>query len=462
MGILLLENNNKLLLESGGSILLESVAVTEFKISNNIILDPVRETAIGAIYDELVGLTFYPFSADDGGLGYLEVGDRIIVKDRNDEEFEVVIFNIEINVTTGITEKISAKVPTKTASPYDRAGFIGQIIRNTEIKVDKQNGEITLINSNLTTNYYTKEETTAQIVLTTQDITTSVQNISTIAQAAMAQSEATSEQVELIETDLTILQQTATDLSLKVESSGGVNLLKNSVGLKGTIEEWQEFDSEGALEDARNTAIVDQGTSVKANTESGSAMIIANQFLTQSFPTIIGSSYTLILRFNKVGNCNITLTGVGTIPLTAGSYTDGTYAVFKYPFIATDIVTTLRFENGDGGSAILSDILIKLGDASGWDQAPNEVYGSNFRFDKDGFSVSSLTDAFKTVLNNRSLAAYDTSSGTDKTMMNVDIYAALLTRLIAQDEFTLRRYNNPAASMRMIPVEDGVFLVIND
>ena len=107
-------------------------------------------------------------------------------------------------------------------------------------------------------------------------------------------------------------------------------------------------------------------------------------------------------------------------------------------------------------------MVFKIGDATGWVQAPNEVYGSNFRFDKDGFSVSSLTDTFKAVLDNTQLGMYDTAGASDRVLALFSKDAGLITKLVAQEEFVVRRYGNDAKSMRIIPTETGCMIVIND
>ena len=433
------------------------IAKTEFKIANNDFVDSNREGYITPIFDAISGLQYYPFRADTGGFGYYEIGDRVTVSDPAGNVFEVVIFDISINLSGGFSETIQAKIPDKTSTNYDTAGIIGQRIRNTEIIVDKQQGEINLINSDLSENYYTKDETRAEIALTTEDIVSSVSEVTTSLNTALGLIDENGDAIAVVQSDLTQLTQDTEALTLKVENAGGVNILKNSAGLKGDIKDWQVY-SGGSLVDARNNGTILQTTDVQTNTESGSAIQIANQFIEQTFNTIVGAKYTFYCRYvgNYVGD--ITITGNPASSLPASS----SWTVFKIEFTATSTTTTLRIENGSGETHTISDMVVKLGDVTGWVQAPNEVYGKNYRFDKDGFTITSLTDPFKSVLDNTKLAVYDTSSGSDRIVMLVSKDSGKITKLIAQDEFVIRRYENAAASMRTIPVDDGAFLVIND
>lgn len=487
--------------------------LNEFKIVNNYILDSDRETYITPIFNVLKGVKYYPFNAETIGLGYFEVGDRIKVTDLSGTEFEVLVMNIKLKVAGGLSEVIEAKIPEKTTTDYDYAGIIGKTIKNTEIIVDKQQGEIDILAGKVENalivpqqaeppespevgdmyldtddnviyrytgtewlatgltlddleDYYTKDETRAQINMTAEGINASVLATQTTATNAQALAEENSADITSIRSNITSLQLDVDGLGIAVQGIGGTNLLRNSSGLKGSIEEWQEFDGNGDLIDASNNGTVVQNSDTEENTESGSGIRINEQFIVQTIPTIVNGDYTFYCRFKKLEDLDLTITGVsGVIPITAGEYVDETWAVFKYSFIATDTTTTVKIDNtasGTGAYAILSDMVCKLGDVNGWVQAPNEIYGRNFRFDKDGFSVTSLTDDFKATLDNTKLGIYDTSGGTDRIVALFSKDDGLITSLTAQDEFTLQRYENSTKATRFIPTSTGCMIIVND
>lgn len=483
--------------------------LTELKIINNLIVDADRETWISEIYDALNGVQFFPFKAETYGLGWFEFGDRIKVKDLAGTEYEVLVLDMTLEVGTGFKETVLAKIPDKTSTAYKYAGIIGQRITNTEIIVNKQQAEIDLINSTMEevfvlprqadapadpnlydlwldtdTNiimiwdgdsweatsldpavlgdYYTKDETTAQISLTTDSIVSSVESAQQSAQTALANAEANADGLATLQSQMTVLEQQADALQVTVEGIGGVNLLKNSVGLKGDIKDWQIFDESGTLVDARNSGTIVQTTDVQNNSESGSGIQLVDQFITETFATIEGNTYTAYFRYYKNAyDIEVTITGIASaIAITGGT---DEWGVFKVQFVASGSSATFRIENDDENAlAIITDAVVKLGDVSGWIQAPNEVYGKNFRFDKDGFQITSLTDKFKALLDNTKLAIYDTSTGSDKIVMLVSKDLGKITKLTAQDEFVLQRYENSASSTRMIPTSTGSMLVVND
>ncbi len=416
--------------------------LTEVKFSNNWIVDSDRATYIGAIFTQFNDLYFYPFAITCNGLNYLEVGDRIRLQNVAGAYIETVIFGHEIKMSTGIKERFYAKLPDTSNTNYDTAGVIGKTIRNTEIKVDKQNGTIQLLTEDV-------NESIAQINLTTESITASVnQTISLV--------DANSSSIEALQSSVASLELTSEALEVSVSGIGGTNLLKNSVGLKGTLVEWQTYAS-GVLVDARNNGTLVQTSTIEQNTESGSAIQILNQFINQTVPTIAGQTYTLYFRYYSNGSSTLSISGQTdtTLPTSAG------WQVYKKQFIAGAGSVTIKFNTGAGITATFSDIICKLGDVNGWMQAPNEVYGLNFRFDKDGFEITSETSAFKSLLDNEKLAVYDTSSG-DKIVMYVSKDSGIITNLIVQDQLTIQRYDNTDKAMRIMPSSTGVMFVIND
>ena len=133
--------------------------LTEFKISNNWILDNDREAAITPIYNKMLGLRYYPFEASTEGLGWYEIGDMITIIDDMNNSFIASIMGFSIFVDGGIKEILITKEPSKTVTNYSYAGTIGRRLSNTEIKVDKQNQDIALINEQLQSVSITKQAT---------------------------------------------------------------------------------------------------------------------------------------------------------------------------------------------------------------------------------------------------------------------------------------------------------------
>ncbi|MDD2370830.1 MAG: hypothetical protein PHQ32_02375 [Firmicutes bacterium] len=123
--------------------------LTEFKISNNWLVDHNREGAITPIFNQLEGIRYYPIEASTEGLGWYEIGDMVEILNDSSEAFSTVILSVSILVDGGISETLITKAESKTATNYSYAGTVGRRLTNTEIKVDKQGQDIELINESL-------------------------------------------------------------------------------------------------------------------------------------------------------------------------------------------------------------------------------------------------------------------------------------------------------------------------
>lgn len=408
--------------------------VKELRIVNNLIIDSDRETYLPIIFAELLGLNFYPCEAKTVGLGYFEVGDRISVPNSAGTGHETVVMEYEVIMDGSLRETLKCISPDKTYTNLAYAGVIGQIIKDTQIIVNKQTGEIEIITQDISG--------LASINIAIGELTQTVADLSALTETQQLQ--------------ITELQQTVDALEFSVQGLGGTNLLRNSVGLKGEIEEWQDLDENGDPVDARNSGTIINDTDLKTNSESGSGIQLNDQFIKQQFVTILGETYTVYFRYKSNDDATLTITGqdVITIPESAS------WTVFKQTFVTTSVSTIVQFENLTGDSITLSDMVVKLGDVNGWIQAPNELYGTNFRFDREGFSITSLTDTFRSLLDNTKLAVYDTAG--DKVVLLVSKDSGIITKLIAQTELTIQRYEDADKSLRFIPVDTGALVVIND
>ena len=602
----------------------------EFKIENNEFLDDDRETLIGDIYTALDGIEYYNFESRTLGLGYFDIGDFVTVTDLSSVSRVVMITSVELEIGSGVRETIKSESPDKATTNYDYAGVIGQEIKRTEIIVDKQKGEI------------------LSLVDDTTQMKQTAESIQLLAQSAKDQSDVNTGDIDTLSSDVSELELRADGLDIAVTQAGGSNLLKNSSGLKGSLEEWGEeveygsevienwvdyadrwiyyysgltltevvdglnvvcgegdygsvqlnskdrfgfyeggtsWNIEGTFssstevymevysgysysdnycsidivtsgintsnpeigvymsgdyifvddfteatdkyfrtrhsggitffeksadgeswtgltqtdrlsvnegiwigiymgesageemdltvapllfwgDNTQYVGTIDQSTEVAMNTESGSAIRVEDNYITQTVDVILDQLYTFYCRFKKYGDVTVDLTGAGLeepLDLTVDDYVDEEWAVFKYQFTALSEKVTLKIDaTTEDAWAVVGDMVIKIGEVTGWVQAPNEVYGKNFRFDKDGFSITSQTDAFKSVLDNTKLAVYDTSSGGNRVVMVVSKDSGKISSLVAQETLSIQRYENPASRVRFIPTSTGCMVVVND
>lgn len=121
---------------------IEVNGLTEFKIENNEIIDGDRDGALPDIYEQLHGISYYPFEVTTEGLGWYEIGDAIEIKDDIEDSFKIAVFNFSIQVDGGINEILKAVAETKTQTQYQYASPINKRFSRIEIITDKQGKRI--------------------------------------------------------------------------------------------------------------------------------------------------------------------------------------------------------------------------------------------------------------------------------------------------------------------------------
>lgn len=478
---------------------------TEVKIENNLIVDADRPTWITEIFNNLFEIEYYPFKTSVEGINWLEVGDVLTLTNPDSSTKVGLLTKYTIIASSGLSVILEGKRPTLGVTNYDYAGVIGRRIKTTEIIVDKQQGQIDLLVTEIATagfprqaeppstpsvndlyldtddniiyiwdgavwqptsispdtldGYYTKDETESKISISGTEILSSVSEVQETANAALTNSNLNADEIATIQGQITTIQQEADAINIAVAGQGGVNLIKNSAGLKGTLEEWQEFDEAGDLLDVDNNGTITQTTDVQNNSESGSGISLSEQFILQNLPTLVGNVYTLFFRYKKTDDATVQITGQTDVVLDG---TNDVWATFKEQFTATSINTTVRITNVGvtGGVIIVSDVVCKIGDANAWTQAPNESYGINFRLDKDGLKITKSSSGYQNTIDDDSMTIENTSSGKVITQITKD--EAKMTNATIQDNLVVQRYDNPSAALRVIPVDDGVIEVIND
>lgn len=132
------EKDDESILENG---------LTEFRIENNEIVDKDRDTALPLIYPLFHGISYYPFEISTEGLGWFEIGDQFDIVNDSQEEFNTALFNFSITIDGGIKETLKTTADNKVQTQYQYASPVMKRIKNTEIIVDKQEGNISFITS---------------------------------------------------------------------------------------------------------------------------------------------------------------------------------------------------------------------------------------------------------------------------------------------------------------------------
>lgn len=220
---------------------IQQYGLTEFKIENNEFCDKKRQDAIQLIYNTLRGISYYPFETTTEGLGWYEIGDRLTVIDSDDTEYSCVVFNYSITIAGSIRETLKAKADTKTQTQYQYAISLEKRLQNTEIIVDKQEGNIEIITERLDDN----DENIAQINLDLSTIGLSVSEVSENLSSNYLTKDQVDSAINTNNENIELLKQaveqkiSATDLTIAVrrEIDNGVTSIVTNTGYR--------FDDDG-------------------------------------------------------------------------------------------------------------------------------------------------------------------------------------------------------------------------
>lgn len=152
---------------------IEDNGLTEWRIENNEIIDKDRDNAMTPIYNAMHGISYYPFEINTIGLAWFEIADNFDIVNDSNETFNTSLFNFNITIDGAITETLKTTADSKTQTQYQYATTIGKRVKNTEIIVDKQEQEITLLSSDIdehSERISTIEQTVDEIEQSIEDI----------------------------------------------------------------------------------------------------------------------------------------------------------------------------------------------------------------------------------------------------------------------------------------------------
>ena len=152
----------------------------QITISDNYFLTSAEERnlVIDDIYNALHGLTYLPVEINYYGYPWLKLGSKIKVKDKSDTEYITYVMEHSFKWNGSYSGTIKSFALTKTQSAYKEIMTMQKWKRNTELAVDKINGEITSIVDEQT------EQSTqiTQIEQTVDEISQKVENITDLTQ----------------------------------------------------------------------------------------------------------------------------------------------------------------------------------------------------------------------------------------------------------------------------------------
>lgn len=302
----------------------------------------------------------------------------------------------------------SGEVHLKAYASTETVKEINEKINITDKRVDETNDKIDEVNNQLDGvrgTISTVIEKTAELQINSDKISSTVSSLTETVETIDSTLETEQERVTDSENKISVLEQAADNLSVKIEEQyvGGMNYIQNSAGLNGMSDDWEYSGS------------VSTGTStdISSNTSSNSCFILgSSSTLSQTVNEIVPDrSYTVSIRARK----------------PYSSYTAYFYIQYngmkkEYLFDTTDSFDWTDFsvvlhDVSDSSITIcaysrdaplyISDIMLTDGSiARKWTPAPNEIYTNEVKIDRKGIEVSNSKSKQKTVITNTEFSGY--------------------------------------------------------
>lgn len=391
---------------------IEANGRTDVVIANNEILDQDRETAIVPLFAQLENWEYQEATLRTEGHGYHEVGDRIDVTIAG-TTYKTIITKSTIILDGGIKETLVSTIPEKITIDYAKSGGISKTVYNTSLEVDKQNQQITSIVSR-------------------QDIT----------------DQQVSEQFTQIQQDLTNITQT-------VQTAGGGNLVKNSVGygkdVNGNLYSWDY----GATDPTKVTAETSPG-SINHGALSGNQINMTGEAtIKQTVAVTAGQTYTASARFLKdiVGSGRVKISNdLDEFSIELEDQTEYDWQELSLTFMPNMGSVDIEIIADAGSEFSITDLMLAAGDIrQPWRQSVGEIYNTQVSLDANGVQVrSNVYTGDYVEITPLEFAGYSTASGYTQKVFSLNRDTTEVEKLKARSQLEME-------PIKIVPIQNSSY-----
>ena len=358
---------------------------SEVVIANTQLFYFDRESFAPVIFESLEGMSYYPFEAESYGGLHFEPLDMVWAVDvDNVPHLGVVTENRIILEGGGAKESLKSEIIDELKSEYGKSSDIKREFLNVYLAVDKQEGLI----QGLIEEQLANEEKFTKIDADIDGLNVSVGRI------------------DDIENRTSQLEFGLDGLEVSVETSGGSNLIKNSVGFYDS--DWSDY----------HTSVTN--TEIKQETISGNAWELDN-LLAEQEVSIPNGNYTLSFRYKKLlvpatVKIIVTTNEPNEIELTETSWTNG-----SFPINVTNNSFKVGIYADNAGSAWLSDLVVAVGELSPvWTPAIGESINGGVKIGGGKVELTSGQSNLMQVIDNTGNRIIDTQTNEVVTEYTVD------------------------------------------
>ena len=375
-----------------------------------------REALIDALYDQVYGYGYTAFELVGCADPALPCGTPVKVELMDGSYATSYILRADYVSPNGVTSATSAPSVIDSDVQYQFYPTVAELIRHTEIIVNKATGEIT-------------------------SLAKTIDSVSDTSQAAL----------DTAQTNSTLITQLAEGITAAVSVSGGANLILGTAGRTG-LEDWT-LSEDGYAVGGNSNETTSGGYIQVGNGVQGTSV------LSQTIRLVSGKTYAYYFKYRtnttSGSEFGVSLAGL-QVPLTASEAWQEAKGVFQAQNTDADVIlsaTACRLYVADL-------ILIEGAGVSVWQQAPNEIVTSNTVIDNRGITLTREEEAYKAHLDNTQWEILNKDTG--KRIVYADKDSSQLANTTIMDQLSVRRSASAAHALRILPVSDGAMFVIND
>ena len=326
---------------------------------------------------------------------------------------QVYVTDTHLELGNGIKETIKGVAPTATQTDYARAGGITKTIYNTEIKVDKQKQEIESVVSKQTqVDQKLNEEFTK--------VTQNIKNVVTT-----------------------------------IQTTGGGNLIKNSVGYAknqdGTLVEWTK-NNVGSVKSYTSPESRSYGA-VSGNVIELKKGAIITQRLNVASSGKIPYSLSFKCKKGAIGTASVKLSNtIDSFVITIPENKEIIWQNFDLTKIDPSMnyldVTVSTSNNCE--EFLITDLMVNMGDqVVPWVQANGEILNTQVAVNDQGMMVSSSVYSGDYVqITPLGMSGHSNVTGTDEEVFKLNRDVTETSKLSARKEINM----DP---IKIVPVKDG-------
>lgn len=286
------------------------------------------------------------------------------------------------------------------------------------------------------------QQTASEITQSVNEITGQLSN--DISGVASDLTDATNSLTGLIQQNTTLIQQLATSIISTIRTTGGNNLIRNSVGYSET--DFWEVSGTGVVSTKQDDSM----------SLSGSEFILTgNVVLAQSYNTQAGVSYSVSgkIKHTAMGTpdtIKIEILGQGgniiEVLNTSEEFTEWHEFSLEEPYIATIQNPTLRITCTNNDVLEITDLIIALGENQSWSGYFDEVYGKEHKLDRNGLRLSNLAS------NN---ASKTTSTGIE-ILQNEEVVAEVSKNRVLSDNCIIKNSSSIGELQTVVLDENNI------